>query len=361
MLGLPQHILKIHSVTVRPENSKRLKFLRAYLQDAAECRQLRKVALCLRVSLVAVSITARKKTGESDLPPFACLGRGDVQRRACEEVEQILGHIDRDPLLDVADALIRLLTTLGHILIRFAAYSRYPYKVWEMCAAFNPLGYLNAITEFLQADPTTMDAGYTMPLWNESWASGTEAAAMDYLTSDTIQQELQRICKHVPGNSLDVERKNKQDKQAETTKMTTLARCSRNSILQRYGLLRAAHVLFKIAREKAAGRKKYMNLRAVAIQETRSLFARARGKLKHEDDVSPESAAAIVHQGDEKELKAYVAFHRQRLAAVAKAIRAAALSGEIEPTMLYSNVGSVSMGASWSVFQRRDFIESGGG
>lgn len=66
-------------------------------------------------------------------------------------------------------------------------------------------------------------------------AAGAEGAAISFLMSDAIQDEIANIIAAAQATSLDGERKIYQDKKAgEITKVTGLARFSRNSILTHY-------------------------------------------------------------------------------------------------------------------------------
>ena len=92
--------------------------------------------MCLRISQLAVCITAKKES-EDGVPGIVRLGKGEVQKKAAEKVQSLLLLLHNDPDLDVVDTLDGLLTTLVHILIRFRLFESFPTKLWTVCKAFN--------------------------------------------------------------------------------------------------------------------------------------------------------------------------------------------------------------------------------
>ena len=59
-------------------------------------------------------------------------------------------------------------------------------------------------------------------------------AQVAFLTSDLVQQEIAQILECVAATSLDVERKHNIDKKSERSRLMTVSRASRNSIIERY-------------------------------------------------------------------------------------------------------------------------------
>jgi hypothetical protein len=144
------------------------------------------------------------------------------------------------------------------------------------------LRYGSCIMEFLVEPPENLDGGYAVEFQEEALSEGSLADAVDFVLSDGKQKELRGIFKNTPPNGFDVERKNKQDKQGETIKMTTLARVSRNSILQRYRLQRRAYVDRVIENCKRKRKDRFMSWQALAHKRRPDLYSRPRGKLVHE-------------------------------------------------------------------------------
>ena len=128
---------------------------------------------------------------------------------------------------------------------------------------------------------------------------------------------------HAAMTSLDVERKHNRDKQCEQIKVMGVAAASRNSLIQTYRLRRQEVVTQHLVLRRDAAKHKYMNARALAIQERPSLFARGRGKLWWEPDIDTAARKQSTTTGDEGALKGYVQEHWERLSQKALAMRKA--------------------------------------
>ena len=74
-----------------------------------------------------------------------------------------------------------------------------------------------------------------------------------------MQDELEGIFANALAHSLDVERKHAQDKKSASVKVMSVARASRNSILQRYRLQRNVEVEIAIASRAQASEDLYVN------------------------------------------------------------------------------------------------------
>ena len=141
---------------------------------------------------------------------------------------KVIDKHDHATLLSQADAKLpplqattAVLTTLGHLLIRFETYQTYPTLLHRLSRQFNPTGYLSAILTFLSEPPERLDVGYGRPLHAEAWAQdGSEGGACTYLSSDLVQSELTQIFSAANASSLDVERKHAADKRCERSRET---------------------------------------------------------------------------------------------------------------------------------------------
>ena len=63
-----------------------------------------------------------------------------------------------------------------------------------------------AVEEFLTADSSFLDAGYSLPLRRQAEREGTHALATAFILSSLIQQEIEDTFKRSEASSLDVER-----------------------------------------------------------------------------------------------------------------------------------------------------------
>ena len=178
---------------------------------------------------------------------------------------------------------------------------------------YNPDLYGAEIVSFLRLGDQDLDGGYSLLLQKEAWrhAGGVEAAAVSYLMAEDIQVELDAIVSSSSGTSLEVERKHKQDKQGETTKVTSCASASRNSILARYLLCRKTKAGQRASLTKQKRYVRGMSVRSLAIMKNPELMTRGHGRLKWE--VGDGMPHCVSHQGDEAKLQQYIKDNEQKL------------------------------------------------
>jgi hypothetical protein len=189
-------VLSTGTLKPRAQNQKRLTLVLEYLNDPNEGKHLRKATLCLRVSMAAVSITAKKPTEEGAVPTLVRLGKGDVQAETSKLTQEIISLLRNDPALDTLDTLIAFLTTQGHINIRFQIYLEYPTMLWKLTKKFNRTGYMQ---EFLEEPEKNLDAGYSVLLREEACKHDSDADRISYLASHQVQAEIVGVLEAVTG------------------------------------------------------------------------------------------------------------------------------------------------------------------
>ena len=135
---------------------------------------------------------------------------------------------------------------------------------------------------FLSTQDEFLDAGYSVVLKQDAWRAGgdVEADAVSYLMGEDIQLELCGIFEAVTGSSLDVERKHQQDKRSETTKVSGIARASRDSIIRRYLVAREGLLQHLRQATRKLSSAQHLNVRALAIHRHPELMPRGRGQLR---------------------------------------------------------------------------------
>lgn len=121
-LAIPADAFRLLTTSPRPENARRLTAFLVWYQAPDTDAHLRKVALCLRLTLYATRITAKKSKTADGKPILVRLGDGDVQRNTGALFAQIVPLLFTDGVLDVSSTLLSMLTTMGHLVIRFQAY-----------------------------------------------------------------------------------------------------------------------------------------------------------------------------------------------------------------------------------------------
>jgi hypothetical protein len=180
---------------------------------------------------------------------------------------------------------------------------------------YNPQSYGAEIVVFLHMDDRFLDAGYSLPLKRDAWqiAEDVEAAAVVYMMSQGVQDELVGLLEKASACTLDIERKNNQDKKSETKKVTGCSRASRNSILRRYLVRQKSSSSQVEAAKRNVKAAQKLNVRALAIHRRPELLSKGRGQLKWEKDISAKDRAKLRHQGDEVALNAFIDQHRPEL------------------------------------------------
>jgi virulence-associated protein VagC len=316
LLGLPADVFSAGLLGLETESSKWLQAVKAFYTLPDTPKLLRRVCLCLQLTMFATSLAAKKKH-KDEVPVIVALGRGEVQERTADLFATIVPLLTSDPVLDASDAFRALLLTQTHLVIRFDMYLRYPTKLWRLTKTYNKDLYAIEIVDFLYTDDKLLDAGYSALLKREAWAFGkdVEADAVGYMMSTAVQLELTGLFLTATANSLDVERKHALDKQFETTKVTGCATASRNSIIRRYLTARRLALHSQLDVQRAATSALRLNVRAIAFERQPEMFTRGRGKMRWEDSVSGKDMKAITHQGDEIALQQYIEEHREELEA----------------------------------------------
>ena len=243
ILDLPSDILSVGTVKPQEVFMKRLKAVGTYYNAPSTSSELRRVSLCLRLSNMAVSLTAQKSkrtapTLANRLPLLVRLGNGEIIERTVQLFNELLGKLHFDSTLDITEAFTALLVTQTHIVIRFCRYQKFPTMLWTCSKTYNPVSYASACLDFLNCDASNLDCGYSLPLRQDAWrmAEGVEAEALAFLMRAEQQEEFDLIVEKAEVTTLDVERKHNLDRRSEKTgqRVISIGRASRNSMLEQY-------------------------------------------------------------------------------------------------------------------------------
>ena len=62
-------------------------------------------------------------------------------------MQRIFTMLQHDADLEAGPAIFALVVTESHFLIRFHSYLGYLAKLWELCMAYNPHGYIIAVEQ----------------------------------------------------------------------------------------------------------------------------------------------------------------------------------------------------------------------
>ena len=211
----------------------------------------------------------------------------------------MLPKLVKDAQLDVPAVVWSLLVTEANECMRFDQYRAYPFCLWKVTKAFNPDAYIHEIQTFLDVDVRDLDMGYSVGLKQDAARHGTFADQVAHMSSDAVQTEIRGVLE-ASATSLPVERKHNVDKQDQNkhgTRITTIARASRNSILRSYGARRHSIIAASLRAEDQWRRVSKLNVRALAISKWPELCPRPRGKLWWEESVSDAKRRQITQVG----------------------------------------------------------------
>ena len=118
LLGLPlSTVLSVQSATQRPEQQRRLTKVKEYLRNPKSQSDIRVACLCLALTNLTTNLVSQQKKRAAGATLIA-LANGEVQHKAGKLAAVQLSALNEDPELPRERALLGLLTTLGHILIR---------------------------------------------------------------------------------------------------------------------------------------------------------------------------------------------------------------------------------------------------
>ena len=109
----------------------------------------------------------------------------------------------------------------------------------------------------------------------------------------------------------------------------SVARASRNSILQSFRVWRLAELQKTQKRSKVVKRMKFMNARALAIMRNPSLFPRGRGRLHWQPAIPRQQRRQLTHRGQPEALQAYCETNAESLRMEAQVLRNDAKRGPL--------------------------------
>ena len=210
LFNIPTTVFTVNTVKPQEKQQGRIAVVQTFWGMPQTPSDLRKAAVCLRVTSYCLNLVSQKRQGPGQV--LVSLARGQVQQKTGRLVSELLRGLLDDPQLAAGSTLVALLATFGQLLLRLRQYQQYPTKLWALSKDLNSAGWAEACLEFVHVDVKELDGGYSYLLQREAWRCGHEAGAVTYLMSAAVQQELAQLFKHGQGTSLDAERKIAQDK-----------------------------------------------------------------------------------------------------------------------------------------------------
>ncbi|CAK9087120.1 Uncharacterized protein SCF082_LOCUS41184 [Durusdinium trenchii] len=153
LLKIPAQIFRTQTIHMQEENAKRAVAFRSWYDDEVQQRDLRRACLCLRLTGLATSLTAKRsgttKASLDEVPTLVKLAKGVVQQRTLAELLDIADWLHADTLVDQTSCFASLFVTEIHILLRFSEYQEFPAKLCLLSRRFNPDTFMLEIEHFL--------------------------------------------------------------------------------------------------------------------------------------------------------------------------------------------------------------------
>ena len=275
---------------------------------------------------MVTSITAQKRT-QADRPMLVRLGQREPEIASSDECCKILRALPNDPKLNQDQANAHTMATESYLIARFSMYQEWPSEVWTLSKRFNPSGYPGAMVRFLHMDPLELDFGHAVRLQTKALKKGPLHEAIKFLESAPQQNDIDGIVLNSLQTSLDGERRNNLAKQccSAAGKVSGVQHVSRNLILSRYNLQRSEEAGATRKNLERWRKDKYLSHTALAVQKNPHLFARGRGKLHWECDISAEMQQRLTFAGDPVALRDVIARDKHELVEESSARRATAI------------------------------------
>eukprot|EP00971_Amphidinium_carterae_P199826 3966275-Amphidinium_carterae.1 len=203
---------------MQQEQLTRLQRFKTFMCSPTADAELRVACLCLQLTKHAINMVSKRADEQVVLTQLANGNLLDVLGR---QAGTLLASMHMDERLPFAQALTRLLVTLSHLIVRFQMFESYPALLYSLTSQHNAHGYLGCVMSFVDMRDASLklDAGCSKHYWDEAWAGQSEQAAVQYLTSKPVQQELSLLIQLAQATSLDVERKHAVDKKSERSKV----------------------------------------------------------------------------------------------------------------------------------------------
>ena len=229
-LQMGPHAIKLTTINPQVRNKGRMAQVLKFFKMEGGGQYLRRTSLCLQLTGMATSITAKKSAPDA-VPLLVRLFEGEVIVKTQVHLSHLLTELWRDPTLDAGACISAMLLTVCDIVLRFRVFLGYPYRLCSLCRRFNP-EYLVACMHFLRAEDSALDVGLSIPLRKLARAQGDELLQIRFLTSDAVQGALEDLFDGASGSTLEVERKHVETKRNETSRLSHVAVASRNQILR---------------------------------------------------------------------------------------------------------------------------------
>ena len=93
--------------------------MRDFHTDPTQEQQLKESSLCLQLTGIATSLSAREPSAQDLRPAILRLATGEVQQKVSQRLCEILRLLRNDDKLQLEGTIMRLWTTGSDILIRF--------------------------------------------------------------------------------------------------------------------------------------------------------------------------------------------------------------------------------------------------
>jgi len=264
-------MIKLAKANPQAKMSKRMGWVTKLYQTPGISQYLRRTCLCLQITGHLHNACAKADDrSDEEQPLLARLAQGRGRRVLRVAFAKAINcmHLDKD--LDVGAAGSALLATVLDSVLRFAFFEAWPFLSCMLCMKYND-DYMDACMAFLHMSHTDLDVGFGQVLQRIALDQGTEAWALNWLLSPTVQDTIVHVFESGAASSLPVERKHTETKHYEMSRLVHLAVAARNQLHRTVLRLQADWAQERDAAETELASARHTNIWALAWKQQPAL------------------------------------------------------------------------------------------
>ena len=264
-------MIKLAKANPQAKMSKRMEWVTKLYQTPGITQYLRRTCLCLQVTGHLHNACAKEfDASEDEHALLVRMAQGRGRRVLRVEFAKAIKCMRLDKDLDVGAAISALLATVLDSVLRFAFFEAWPFLSCMLCMKYND-DYMDACMAFLHMSPTDLDVGFGQVLQRIALDQGTEASALNWLLSPTVQDTIVHVLENGAVSSLPVERKHTETKRFEQSRLVHLAVAARNQLHRQALRLQSAWAKERDAAVTELALAKRSNKWAIAFKQQPAL------------------------------------------------------------------------------------------
>ena len=201
LIGMPKEVIRLVATKPREGNQKRITAVQKFFADPNAGQLLRRSSLALQLSGGLEALTC-KKPKQGERPTIVGLVEGAADDLVQTRLRRLFGAMPGDSTLELGPAMGVLLGAAADLLVRFAAFKLYPFKICELSRVWFPDTWQRASLDFLHEPEPSLDVGLSFVLQRLSWERRSEEQALAWLMSGPIQGFILQVGKESLSSSI---------------------------------------------------------------------------------------------------------------------------------------------------------------